>query len=60
MYIRRSVLKGIIIFAGVSVLAALASVFCFTETQIPPVIFCGIWISCLLFISYLTGENGKK
>lgn len=60
MYIRSSVLRGIIILAGVCVLIALAAVFCFTETQIPPAVFCGAWIIGLLFISYLAEKNGKK
>ncbi len=60
MYIRRSVMKGIIILAGVCALIALAAVFCFTETQIPPTIFCGAWIVCLLFISHMAGKNSRR
>ncbi len=60
MYIRRSVMKGIIILAGVCALIALAAVFCFTETQIPPTVFCGAWIVCLLFISYMAGKNSRR
>ena len=60
MYIRRSVMKGIIILAGVCALIALAAVFCFTETQIPPTVFCGAWIVGLLFISHMAGKNSRR
>lgn len=52
MYIKKSVLSGIIIAAGVCVLSVLASFFCFAETKIPDSVFCAAWMSCLLAVNF--------
>ncbi len=60
MYIRKSVLNGLIILTGLCILIAMAFIFCFTETQIPPAVFCAAWITCLLSVSSLVGKNCRN
>lgn len=47
MYIRKSLLGGLIAAAGMTVLAILMVLFCFTEMQIPTIIYAAAWIGCL-------------
>ena len=47
MYIRKSLLGGFIAAAGMTVLAILMVLFCFTEIQIPTIVYAAAWIGCL-------------
>ena len=47
MYIRKSLIAGIVAAAGVAVLAILMGLFCFTDTQIPVFAYGAAWIGCL-------------
>lgn len=47
MYIRKSLLGGLIAAAGMAVLAILTVLFCFTEIQIPAAVYAAAWTGCL-------------
>lgn len=47
MYIRKSLLGALVAAAGMTVLAILMVLFCFTEIQIPSVVYAAAWIGCL-------------
>ena len=47
MYIRKSILGGLTAAAGMTVLAILMVLFCFTEIQIPPIVYAAAWTGCL-------------
>ena len=44
MYIRKSLIAGIVAAAGVAVLAILMVLFCFTDTHIPVFAYGAAWI----------------
>lgn len=48
MYIRKSVLGGLIAAGGVAVLAILLVLFCFTELHIADGVYAAAWMGCLL------------
>lgn len=50
MYIKKSIISGIVITLGVIVLTALAVLYCFTEIQIPGGVYIIAWIGCILAI----------
>ncbi len=47
MYIRKSILGGLTAAAGMTVLAILMVLFCFTEIQIPTIVYAATWTGCL-------------
>ena len=47
MYIRKSILGGLTAAAGMTVLAILMVLFCFTEIQIPTIVYAAAWTGCL-------------
>ena len=47
MYIRKSILGGLTAAAGMTVLAILMVLFCFTEIQIPKRVYAAAWTGCL-------------
>lgn len=47
MYIRKSLLGGLTAAAGMTALAVLTVLFCFTETQLPTIVYAAAWIGCL-------------
>ena len=46
MYIRKSILGGLTAAAGMTVLAILMVLFCFTEIQIPTIAYAAAWTGC--------------
>ncbi|HJD45202.1 MAG TPA: hypothetical protein H9909_00020 [Candidatus Mediterraneibacter norfolkensis] len=55
MYIRKSVLKAAVLTVGSIILAALAALYCFTETNIPSAVYLISWLVCLY--AMLTGMS---
>lgn len=51
MYIRKSFLKAIVLFAAICILAALAVLFCFTDLQVSPTMVYVVSTIVLLLIS---------
>lgn len=47
MYIKKSLLGGLVAAAGMTVLAILMVLFCFTEIQVPSVVYAAAWFGCL-------------
>lgn len=48
MYIKKSLLAGLVAAAGMAVLSLLMVLFCFTEIQIPSAVYAAAWAGCLL------------
>lgn len=48
MYIKKSLLAGLVAAAGMAVLSLLMVLFCFTEIQIPSAVYVAAWVGCLL------------
>ncbi len=47
MYIRKSLLGGLVAAAGMAVLAILMVLFCFSEMRIPSAVYAAAWFGCL-------------
>ncbi len=52
MYIRKSLLGGIIAAAGMAFLAILMVLFCFSDIQVPPAVYAAAWFGCLCAMLY--------
>lgn len=52
MYIRKSLLGGLVAAAGMAVLAILMVLFCFTEANIPSAVYAAAWCGCLCAMLY--------
>lgn len=50
MYIKKSVICGVIIFTGVLLLLVLSILYCFTEINIPGVLYILAWVLCIFFV----------
>lgn len=50
MYIKKSVISGIVMVLGAVVLAILAVLYCFTEVQIPGYVYIIAWIGSILAV----------
>lgn len=50
MYIKKSLVNGIIMTLGGIILAALAVLYCFTEFPIPGGVYIFAWMGCILSI----------
>lgn len=59
MYIKKSVISGIIIMTGICVLAALTILYCFTEVQIPRAVYMAIWVGCIAAVTEIVGKIEK-
>lgn len=47
MYIRKSVLSGMVMLAGGLILAVVAILFCFTEITVPRYVYIAVWAVCI-------------
>lgn len=47
MYIRKGVLGAVTAIAGFAILAVLAVMFSFTQTDIPAAVYAAAWFGCL-------------
>ena len=47
MYIKKTLFGGLIVAGGTAFLACLMVLFCFTEIQIPTLVYVTAWIGCL-------------
>lgn len=47
MYIRKSFLGALTAAAGMAALAVLTVLFCFTETELPTIVYAAAWAGCL-------------
>lgn len=56
MYIKKSVLSGIIMLLGASVLLAAALLFCFSEITVSRYVYMLVWFSCIWIVCTLTGK----
>lgn len=56
MYIKKSVLSGIIMVIGVGILLAVALLFCFSEITVSRYIYLLVWFSCIWAVCALTGK----
>ena len=50
MYVRKSVICGVIIFIGVLFLSVLSILYCFTEINIPGVLYILAWGLCIFLM----------
>lgn len=59
MYIRKSVISGIIMGIGMGILTALAVLFCFTDMNLSGLACMTVWIVCILTVVEATGKLSK-
>ena len=50
MYVKKSIVSGIITFLGIIVLCILSILYCFTELNIPEVFYFLAWGLCISFM----------
>ena len=60
MYIRKSVLCVITGILGVSVLAVLCVLFCFTQTNVPTAVYAAGWFGCLGAMMAAAGADQQR
>ena len=56
MYIRKSVIRGIIMAIGIGILSVLAILFCFTDVNISGIGCMLVWLACIVIVVELTGK----
>ena len=52
MYVRKSLLGGIVAGTGTVFLAILTALFCFTEIRIPSAVYAAAWFGCLCMMLF--------
>ena len=60
MYIRKSVLCVLTGILGVSVLAVLCVLFCFTQTNVPTAVYAAGWFGCLGAMMAAAGRISRE
>lgn len=50
MYIKKSILSGMIMAFGACLLVILTILFCFTEIAIPRVLYIVLWVTCVIAV----------
>lgn len=50
MYIKKSILSGMIMTVGACLLVLLTILFCFTEVAIPRILYIVVWIACVVVV----------
>ena len=50
MYIKKSTLSRIVMLAGAFILAVLAILYCFTEINIPGIVYIFAWIGSIIVV----------
>lgn len=50
MYIKKSILSGMIMTFGACLLVILTILFCFTEIAIPRVLYIVLWVTCVIAV----------